>query len=214
MARTITRHEEQISTKTGRLDFSPAPDSSDIHPGTVTVTINTGPDSPSTGLHWHETHTEHLRIVQGCALVTVGDHTATFTKDDGVITIPRLVLHEVRRADNVEQGRAWKDTDLVMREWTDPADGDKVIFFRNIMSLIKDEKKTLLGKISTGLSIVVVAQAHDNYPVIWKGPTVLGKGFQQTVRRYLTFSVMAVVGFVGRLVGCRSEYEEYTPQRP
>ncbi|KAF4453377.1 Dolichyl-phosphate-mannose-- mannosyltransferase 2 [Fusarium albosuccineum] len=174
MARTITRDDESIFIPFGGLNFGPKSSKSTV----VNIVFRTGDNIPSTGLHWHETHTEYLQVVQGYALVTVGDRTAVFTKDDGVITIPRYTIHQYSRADNTEEGKAGKTMDLMVREWTDPADGDKEVFFRNIISLLKDKKDTVSGTIGMLFSIMVVAWAHDNYPVFWQGPGFLGKSVQ------------------------------------
>ncbi|KAJ4146125.1 hypothetical protein NW754_001588 [Fusarium falciforme] len=207
MARTTTRDWDNIFIPFGGIDFGPKSSTSTV----VTIVFLTGDDIPGTGLHWHETHTEYLQIVEGYALVTLGDCTAVFTKDDGVITIPRYTVHQYMRADNTEQGKAGKDMDLVVREWTEPADGDKEIFFRNILSLLKDKKDTVTGTVGMLFSIMVVAWAHDNYPVFWKGPGFLGKHVQGTVQRAVTYALMGCLVFMGRLAGCQSHYAEYTP---
>jgi mannose-6-phosphate isomerase-like protein (cupin superfamily) len=207
--RSVTRDDESVAIPGGRIDFkTPAGAPSRA----TTVTFNTGHDIPRTGLHWHETHTEYLQVLQGHALITVGDRTAVFTKDDGVITIPRFTIHGFGRADHTEEGKGSRDIELIMREWTDPADGDKELFFRNLMGLVKDWKKTLLGNISMGISALMVSRGHDSYPVFWHGPTLFGKGVQVVVMRGTTYTVLRFVAIVGWLGGYRAEYEEYTPK--
>ncbi|KAM0553959.1 hypothetical protein ACHAPJ_007031 [Fusarium lateritium] len=209
MTRSITRDEEKLFIPLGGIDFGPKTDTS----GVVNIYLRAGDNTPGTGLHWHETHTEYLEVVQGYALVTVGDRTAVFSKDDGIITIPRYTIHQYMRADKTEKGRAGKDVDLIVREWTEPGDGDKEIFFRNILSLLKDKKDTALGTVGMLFSIMVVSWSHDNYPVFWKGPTFLGEAVQKTVRRVVTYSLLGSLAFVGRLMGCKPQYPEYTPQK-
>jgi quercetin dioxygenase-like cupin family protein len=102
----------------------------------------------ATGLHWHETHIEYLQIIQGVALVTLGDSTEKYTAKSGVITIPRFTVHEYQRADSIaskakgeireEDDDDGRDVDLIVKEWTDSADGEKAIFFRNVVGLILD----------------------------------------------------------------------------
>ncbi|KAM5352850.1 hypothetical protein ACJ41O_005572 [Fusarium nematophilum] len=209
MSRTVTRDQESIFIPWGGIDFGPKSSTSTV----VSIVFRTGDDIPGTGLHWHETHTEYLQVIQGYALVTVGDRTAVFTKDDGVITIPRYAIHQYMRADKTEEGKAGKDMDLVVREWTDPADGDKEVFFRNILSLLKDKREGATGTAAMLFSIMVVAWAHDNYPVFWKGPGLLGSSVQEKIRRALTYSVMGGLVLVGRIAGCRPHYPEYTPRK-
>jgi len=78
-------------------------------PSAITATFHVGPNIPSIGLHWHKTHTEYIYIRQGSALITIGDRTAVFTKDDGVNPIPRYTIHEIQRADDMEEGNHAKD---------------------------------------------------------------------------------------------------------
>lgn len=209
MARTITRNEDKLFIPFGGIEFAPRTSTKSV----VTITFRTGSDVPGTGLHWHETHTEYLQVVEGYALITLGDHTAVFTKEDGVITIPRYTIHQYMRADKTKEGEAGKDMDLVVREWTEPADGDKEVFFRNILSLLMDRKDTLRGNLSMFLSIMVVAWAHDNYPVFWKGPGILGGTRQARVMRIATYSLMGSLAFLGRIFGYKTDYPEYTQTR-
>jgi hypothetical protein len=103
----------------------------------------------ATGLHWHETHTEYLQVVSGAAFVTLGDTVAK----DGIITIPRFMVHGYSRADSITppvQGEEdGKDVDLVIKEWTDPQDGGKVVFFRNVLGIIldRDEQTRIWGNL-------------------------------------------------------------------
>ncbi|KAK0654735.1 hypothetical protein B0T16DRAFT_320519 [Cercophora newfieldiana] len=211
MPRTITRNEESVSVP-GVFEIvftSPPP----AVQGGVTITFRTGPDVPSTGLHWHETHTEYLQMIQGCALITVGDQTAVFTNDSGVVAIPRHTVHEVMRADSVEEGKHCKDVELVIYEWADPSDGDKDIFFRNLLGLMKDSRRTLLRTVSLGISMVVLSGAHDNYPVFWGGPKFVGRNGQSIIVRGVTYALMKLIGAVGWVVGRQPEYDGYTPRK-
>ncbi|KAJ0128417.1 Alpha-glucosidase [Fusarium oxysporum f. sp. albedinis] len=121
MTRTVTRNQDKLFIPPGGIDFS----SQTNKPGVVDIYLRAGDNTPGTGLHWHETHTEYLQVVQGYALVTVGDRTAIFSKDDGIITIPRYTIHQYMRADKTDEGKAGKDVDLIVREWTEPGDGDR-----------------------------------------------------------------------------------------
>ncbi|KAH7261736.1 hypothetical protein BKA59DRAFT_461727 [Fusarium tricinctum] len=207
MTRSITRHQDKLFLPPGGLDFG----SNEDKCGVVHIYLKVGENTPGTGLHWHETHTEYLEVVQGYALVTVGNHTSVFSKDDGIVTIPRYAIHQYMRADKTEQGKAGKDVDLIVREWTEPGDGDKEIFFRNIISLMMDKKDTTLGTVDMLLSVMVICWHHDNYPVFWKGPELLGTGVQEKVRRVVTYSLMGCLVLIGRIIGCKPQYPEYTP---
>jgi len=132
-----------------------------------------------TQLHWHVTHTEYLKVVQGAALVMVSGVTKIYTKDDGIVTVPRYARHEWMRFDRPasllsksqraaqeawirEQGeevvRECKETHLVVKVWTEPGDGQKEIFFRNFFSAIGEPqyKSSMLGSVYTMLTIMCV----------------------------------------------------------
>ena len=115
------------------------------------------------------------------------------------------------RADNTEKGKSGKDMDLIVREWTEPSDGDKEIFFRNVLSSLMDRRDTLIGNFSMLLSIMVVAWAHDNYPVFWKGPGFFGRQVQTRIMRTVTYSLMGPLALIGRIIGFKPDYPEYNP---
>ncbi|KAF5968443.1 Dolichyl-phosphate-mannose mannosyltransferase 2 [Fusarium coicis] len=172
MIRTVTRNQDKLFIPPGGIDFS----SQANKPGVVDIYLRAGDNTPGTGLHWHENHTEYLQVVQGYALVTVGDRTAVFSKDDRIITIPRYTIHQYMRADKTDEGKAGKDVDLIVREWTEPGDGDKEVFFRNMISLIIDKKDGALGTMGMLLSVITVCWSHDNYPVFLEGTRGLWGG--------------------------------------
>ena len=104
-------------------------------PNQVTITLPAG-STWTSGLHWHETHTEYLRLVQGKVRVRLGDKTKVVSKSagevDAEIKIDRNVWHEWSRADGAEDD----GEDVVVMERTDPADGAKAIFFWNLNGVI------------------------------------------------------------------------------
>ena len=145
--------------------------------------------------------------------MTVGAHTAVFSAEDGVITIPRFTIHAYSRADDTEEGAASRKTDLLVREWTDPADGDKEIFFRNVISTILDNRSGagLRRNVWVLLNVFTIMASHDNYPLLWAGPAWFGENARMATRRAVTNTTLWVVSAVGRTLGCKGEYEEYTP---
>ena len=164
----------------------------------VTLVMHHG-TSATTGLHWHEEKTEYLQILQGRARVRVGDDIAIFTADDGTITIPRFVLHEYGRADGGDLTST--DEDLRVREWVDPPDGSKEIFFRNVMGVINDRQAGLVGNLKLLLSIFTIMKEHDNYPVFIESPVWL--------RKRVTYTVLAGLSFTGRCCGFKATNERY-----
>ncbi|KAH8886878.1 hypothetical protein GQ53DRAFT_726744 [Thozetella sp. PMI_491] len=205
--RTVTRDRKVIVVDLGGQLL--IPDQQDAN-RSVELTFRVGVTN-RTGLHWHETQTEYVQVLQGHATITVGDHTAVFGPEDGIVTIPKFTLHQYGRADDTPEGAASKGVDMIVKEWTDPADGEKELFFRNILGIIEDRQPGILGTLFMVLSVFTVFWHHDNYPVIWQGPRFLGRGVQKWAMRSLTYTVMRLVGIAGLLVGCRGDYDEYTP---
>lgn len=102
-------------------------------PGQAKITLPAG-SAWSSGPHWHETHTEFLQVLRGAAQVTLaGTVLAAVTAEDGVVTVPRGIVHEWKRSSSLA-----REEELVVREWTDPRDGDKEVFFRNLNGMILD----------------------------------------------------------------------------
>ncbi|KAE9382149.1 hypothetical protein N431DRAFT_393963 [Stipitochalara longipes BDJ] len=174
----------------------------------------------ATGLHWHETHTEYLEVLQGVALITLGDSTSRFTSKAGVVTIPRFVVHEYRRADSIpstlnpkieegDEGGDGRDVDLIVKEWTDPADGEKAIFFRNVVGLIldRDPYVGILGNLWMAWNLFVVFWEWDNFPRFVKMPKLWGVG--KVLERCVTWGILGLAAGVGRWLGVRGAYEEY-----
>ena len=108
-----------------------------------------------------------------------------------------------------------KGQDLIAEEWTDPADGQKEIFFRNTFStLLEPQYKSevsSLGELRRMLQIMCVMWELDNYLVIvdfggWRG------GWRSQVEAAFTYTVMGCLMMLGRLCGCKAVSEEYTPK--
>ena len=179
-------------------------------PGGHIVTIKVPPHSSWTsGLHWHETHTEFLSILQGKALVTLGTSMRTYGPEDGLIRVDRFTVHEWKRPLLVEDSNA--DVELVVQEWTEPADGGKEGFFRNLNSAILDaeiSKPSVLSRMSTGLwidwQIMVICYGHDNYPVFVRN---------EVLRRPVTHAWLLLVAMAGKVVALRASYKDYVQER-
>jgi len=101
---------------------------------------------------------------------------------------------------------------LVVKEWTDPADGQKEVFFRNLSSVILDCTKDGPPK-EWWLSwqLFVVFWGLDNYPVFLKvaGVPLIGSLLEWA----LTHLILVAAVLAGKIVGLRSVYAEYTPSR-
>lgn len=103
---------------------------------------------------------------------------------------------------------SWDGEALVVEEWTDPVDGAKEVFFRNLNSVIIDTTRNPSWWMEWWLSLqlfVVFAEA-DNYPVFWPHVDEYG-----VVQHLLTHFVLLVARGLGMLLGVKGTYEEYTP---
>ena len=206
MRRTNTTNLAIFVRPTATMTFSSPPGSSPI----TTITLH--PRSTWTsGLHWHETHTEFLRVICGHAWVSVNGTSRIISAAIGQLVIPRFARHEWRRAvkgDGAAFDESWDDEELVVEEWTDPFDGMKEVFFRNLNSVIIDTTQNPTWWMDWWLSLqlFVVFAELDNYPVFW--PHSNG---HETIHYLVTHSVLGVAQGLGRLLGAKGMYEEYTP---
>jgi mannose-6-phosphate isomerase-like protein (cupin superfamily) len=90
---TSTRSEFVIPNE-GGIKFPQPPGSSPE----VTITLFAGSEQ-ATGLHWHETHTEILRVTQGTACVETDGVVRDITEQDAAVVIKPSVRHQFWRAD-------------------------------------------------------------------------------------------------------------------
>ena len=186
--------------------------------------------------HWHVTHTEYIRVTSGAALITVSGVSKIYTAQDGVARVPRHARHEWMRFDRParlvsggqrevqeaylrdhgkEEIERLKGEDVIAEEWTDPADGQKEIFFRNIFSTLLEPQYgpnvSRLGELWRTLQIMCVMWELDNYLVLVDLGGRRG-GWRALIEAAFTFAVMGSMMILGRLCGCRAVSEEYTPR--
>ena len=158
-----------------------------------------------------------------------------YTAEDGTAVVPRYARHEWMRFDRPahllskmqrecqekwmeEQGedivQKLKNTEVVAEEWTEPKDGEKEIFFRNLFSTAREPqwKGSWLGGVYMVLQIMSVMWKLDNYIVLVDlGGKGDGSGWRGFVEAVISYSVMGLANAVGRLMGLRAVNEEYTP---
>lgn len=174
----------------------------------------------TSGPHWHAAHAEFLQVVSGRARVTLAGRDLVVGAGAGVVAVPRGVVHEWRRADcddgegngNAKgEGREEDGEDgeeeLVVREWTEPKDGAKEVFFRNLNGLILDEAERARSSSSSWSGAVLELELWnlfwraDNYPV------VLGGGWLGGAATRVLMGAAVALGWV---MGCPGVYEEYS----
>ncbi|KAF8854087.1 hypothetical protein BDZ45DRAFT_806089 [Acephala macrosclerotiorum] len=216
MPRTNTTSRNSFTRPNSVIYELPDPYSSST---VVTITLPSG-STWTSGLHWHETHTEFLQILQGTALITLSSPTnsslitKTYDSTSGPITVPKYARHEWCRASP-------SGPPLIVQEWTEPRDGEKEVFFRNLSSVIEDETKNgpprewwltwQLFVIFWGLDNWPVLLASSDVPIVGKilGVGGLGSWFEWVV----THIALGLAAWIGGLVGLKSVYLEYTPAR-
>ena len=203
---------------------SPAAVSYDVsQPHSVTVTVP--PQSTwTTGPHWHETHTEYLQVLEGLARAMVNGKTRVYSHSDGVIEVPKFTLHEWQReAKGYARANGEERKDLVVREWTTPADGHKETFFRMLNSyLIEPEAQRLHGQLRLPPFIVawieqrvillqlrVIFRALDNWPAMDDEAECVDWLTWVVTHAHLYFA-----GVIGKLLGLEARYEEYVGADP
>lgn len=153
----------------------------------------------SPGPHWHEQHTEYFQVIQGRVSFTINGVSTIVAPEDGVQRVDRFVVHTFCRADKDLHGQDKDVGDVVTEEWTDPADGVKHVFFRNVFSTLQDSN-TYWGHWTT-LQVLLVAASYDDFIDILPGK------FSYATTHLFYGSVQ----LLGRLLGLRSWHEEYTP---
>ena len=198
---------------------SPAAVTYDVsQPHSTTITVP--PHSTwSTGPHWHERHTEYLQVLEGLARVMLDGKTRDYGPSDGVIEVPKFTLHEWQReAKDYTQADGEEEKDLVVREWTRPADGQKEVFFRMLNSyLIEPEPQRLHGWLPAPrfvvawveqhvvlLQLLLVCRGMDNWPTFDDGVESV-----TWLTWVLTHNIFHVAWVLGTCLGLRDRYDEY-----
>ncbi|KAK4947776.1 hypothetical protein LTR10_013284 [Elasticomyces elasticus] len=164
----------------------------------------------SPGAHWHETYTEHMRVLQGQVKFTIDGTAKVIGPEDGVHTIRKYEVHDFCRADGGSG-----DEDVMVEEWTEPDDGFKQVFFYNVLSLFKDslDPTTQKAKLSPGLAVQLLRTiAHvDNFvdplPFLPSSVSVLF-----AVKYILTHSVYGLGKVLGSVLGYQVWFKGYTPE--
>ncbi|KAI1875351.1 hypothetical protein JX265_004409 [Neoarthrinium moseri] len=182
-------------------------------PHQATITLPPG-SAWTSGPHWHETHTEFLRVVSGAAEIRLcGTLLPAVTAADGTITVPRGVIHEWKRSSSTLQ-----DEPLVVSEWTQPRDGVKEVFFRCVNGLLlesdpgearkREQRGTSQGcwndtwqRWMLELELMNVFWRMDNWPLL------LPVGWPGIVQWIATKAVLGVALVLGWCLGRKGVYK-------
>jgi hypothetical protein len=112
----------------------------------------------------------------------------------------------------VENGE-WEKV-LLVREWTEPKDGEKEVFFRNLAGVVMEPKPVVSENASWLLrwlwgwwiewQVWIVGAEGDNFTAV-----LGGKG--GWVEWVVVHAICLLVVALGKTVGLKGRYDEYTP---
>jgi hypothetical protein len=217
----------------------------------------------TSGLHFHTRHTEFLHLLQGAIHVHLdGQDKILSAKSAGeispatgmrkshgaglVIKVPRYARHEWRRADMLYHRRRKAlgggevmvepedvHDEVVVEEWTEPADFGKSLFFWNLNAVVNASQhvellslpqrvvRKVLGGWWIPFQLFVIFWDLDNWPVFVGLRGVVGaqSSMEQLAYRYLeepaeyamTLIVLFAAKMLGWLVGVRAVEQRRTP---
>ncbi|KAJ8113192.1 hypothetical protein OPT61_g4623 [Boeremia exigua] len=150
-----------------------APPTEHGSPSTTTITLARY-SAWTSGLHFHATHTEYLRLVKGAIFVELNGTTKLISALEGgevarstgklaqeglVVEVPQFAKHNWGRLEHyfssiedmkkgAQQERTlpedWSE-EVVVEEWTDPSDIDKALFFWNLNNIITPPSGVVLS---------------------------------------------------------------------
>ncbi|KAI0530429.1 hypothetical protein GGR58DRAFT_493463 [Xylaria digitata] len=209
------------------------------HPTHTIITLPQG-STWSSDLHFHATHDEYLVVQQGSVSVRRDSEVQTITVRPGnapvEVAIPRGVWHEWGRAlpNSSDSDFSLDGEDVVVVERTDPADGEKPVFFWNLNGVILQQQPRWwpmegLWGWWVMLQLFVIFAELDNVPVMldvkgWlvrarldgtlrklMGETCVDR-WERRVDESWSLLVLRVVHLLSRVLGMRAVRREFTPE--
>lgn len=211
----------------------------------------------TSGLHFHTTHTEYLRLVKGSIFVelydglhilsaqaggTVSVRTGELLERGLVVKVEKYARHNWGRAEDymhmpgrfgfhtrVEYPKDSED-EVVVEEWTDPADLSKPLFFWNLNGVITASAdasvstrqkiaRKLLGNFWIPFQLFIIFWELDNWPVFIRlhgglMPYVTGDfgAYLEHLAEYtMTWVILLIARFFGSILGVHAVTQERTP---
>lgn len=209
-------------------------------PARTNITFRAG-STLTTGRHWHNTHTEYIQVTLGAAIVTVNNVSNVYTAADGPVMVPRKARHEWMRWDcperkghqlaaqnafrkslTSEEANEMQEEDLNVTEWTDPMDGHKEIFFRNLFSAMQEPSfetryPVVPGEWLRTLQIFVIMWELDNPLVLLdlSGDEKAGRSQWACakVEEVVTWLAMGAIWLIGmKIFGLKGVNRVWTPE--
>lgn len=197
-------------------------------PNQVTITLPSK-STWSSGLHWHETHTEYLKVIRGSIKVRLGDTEQIIIasrENQPELRVERYAWHEWQRAE-------LDGDDVVVIERTDPEDGEKALFFWNLNGIILNAGRILSTNVPgfsyfpasikdliidfwITFNLFIVFYSLDNFPVVLSTTRFWnGKGSHPNAGLsadwLASHFVLSLASWVGRIFGIQAVRSDYTP---
>ena len=167
-------------------------------------------------------------------LITLNDNSIFVTRESPTISIPPKVRHELMRWDcpgrthhqNAAQ-EAFRKTMLMdgqskeleklaamvlkAEESTTPADGEKQIFFRNLLSTISEPRTSILGRILEFAHVLIIHHGLDARIVMVDMGPESANGWRAMVEEVVWWLYVGMASLVGALFNLQPVSQAYTP---
>lgn len=225
-----------LTRTTNLSSFSTPPPRAASHsfndPSKAHLTIPVG-SAFTTGRHWHNDHAEHFKVLAGALLITINNKSFVVTDASPAVTIPRKARHELMRWDcpgreghqnaaqeefrkimlakgQLKELEKFQAQEVESEEWTTPADGEKEVFFRNMLSAVSEPRTGLFGQILRFVHIVIIYHGLDTRMVILDMGAD-GHGWRAMIEEMIWGLVLGMAGLIGGALGLQPVSEAYTP---
>ena len=96
-------------------------------------------------------------------------------------------------------------------EWTTPADDEKEVFFRNLLSAALEPRNGILGEVLRLIHILVIYQGLDTRMVFFDMGSESGDGWRGMTEEIIWWFVLGIAGLVGNFMGLMPVSKAYTP---
>lgn len=97
-------------------------------------------------------------------------------------------------------------------EWRTPADGEKEVFFRNMLSAVSEPRTGIVGEILRPIHMLIIYQGLDTRMVILDMGLRVVMGGEGWLRNNMVGS-FGIAGLIGGAFGLKPVSEAYTPGR-
>ena len=187
----------------------------------------------SAGPNWHNEHAEKWRVLSGALLVSINNKSFIVTGGSPWVTIPPKARHDVMRWDcpgrtghqSAAQEAFRKEMlangqsrelerlsaqEVHAQQSNSPADCEKEIFFRNMLSAISEPRNGIWGEILRFIHTVIIYKGLDSKMVILDMSSG-GTGWRAMVEEMVWWLVAGMANLVGALFDLEAVSKAYTP---